>query len=79
MNLRKLQQNFWISKAQRLRLYTAIYELPRGTDIKKLQNHNLYRLRVGDYRIIYSIDDVIKIITIETIDNCGDVYKKSLN
>ncbi len=63
-------------KKQRLRLYKAIYELPDGTDIKKMKGYNLFRLRVGSYRILYSIDDTIKIITIENIDNRGDIYKK---
>lgn len=63
-------------KAQRIRLYKAICKLPDGTDIKKMQGYNLYRLRVGNYRILYSIDDVVKIITIENIDNRGDVYKR---
>lgn len=63
-------------KTQRIRLYKAIYKLPDGADIKKLQGHNLYRLRVGTYRILYCIDEVIKVITIENIDNRGDVYKR---
>ena len=50
-------------KTQRLRIY-------------KLQGYNLYRLRVGNYRILYSIDDTVKIITIENIDNRGDIYKR---
>lgn len=61
-------------KAQE-RLLKAIYKLPEGTDIKKLQGHDLYRLRVGNYRILYTVDDGVKIITIENIDNRGDVYK----
>jgi mRNA interferase RelE/StbE len=63
-------------KAQRIRLYKAIYKLPDGTDIKKMKGHNLYRLRIGDYRILYSIDDVVRVIMIENIDNRGDVYKR---
>lgn len=63
-------------KNQRLRLYKAIYRLPDGTDIKKLNGHNLYRLRVGDYRILYMIDNEICLINIENIDNRGDVYKR---
>lgn len=63
-------------KVQRIRLYKAICKLPNGTDIKKLQGHNLYRLRVGAYRILYRIDEVIRVITIENIDNRGDVYKR---
>lgn len=58
------------------RLLKAIYKLPEGTDIKKLQGHDLYRLRVGNYRILYTVDDGMKIITIENIDNRGDVYKR---
>ena len=63
-------------KEQRIRLYKAIFKLPNGTDIKKLQGHNLYRLRVGAYRILYRIDEVISVITVENVDNRGDVYKR---
>ena len=62
-------------KNQRLRLYKAIYKLPDGQDIKKLNGHNFYRLRVGNYRVIYTIDKVIRLIDIEDIDNRGQVYK----
>lgn len=58
------------------RLLNAIYKLPDGTDIKKLKGEELYRLRVGDYRVLYAIDDGIKVITVENIDNRGDVYKR---
>lgn len=63
-------------KNQRLRLYKAIYRLPEGQDIKKLNGHNLYRLRVGNYRVIYTIDRGIRLIDIEDIDNRGQIYKK---
>lgn len=63
-------------KNQRLRLYKAIYKLPDGTDIKKLNGYNLYRLRVGNYRILYMIDEEIRLINIENIDSRGDVYKR---
>ena len=35
-----------------------------------------YRLRIGNIRIIYSVDDTIKIVYIEVIGFRGDVYKK---
>ncbi len=63
-------------KAQRLRIYKAIYRLPEGADIKKLKGSSFYRLRVGDYRIIYSVDEVVRIIVVENVDNRGDVYKR---
>ncbi len=57
-------------------LLKAIHKLPDGTDIKRLKGYNLYRMRVGNVRVIYSIQEEIKIITIENIDNRGDVYKR---
>lgn len=54
----------------------AISDLPNGTDIKKLKGYSLYRMRVGNVRVIYSIDNDFKIINIENINNRGDVYKK---
>ena len=50
--------------------------MPMGTDIKKLQGLEMYRMRVGDMRVLYTIDDVIYVISIENIDNRGDVYKR---
>lgn len=44
-------------------------------DIKKLVGSHQYRLRVGDWRIIYERDDHIKIISIEAIKPRGDAYK----
>lgn len=59
------------------RLMRAIKQLPDRTDIKKLQGYdNLYRTRVGNVRILYSIKEEVRIINIENIDNRGDVYKR---
>ncbi len=59
------------------RIMKAIRQLPNGTDIKRLQGyHSLYRMRIGTVRIIYSIEEVLKIINIENIDNRGDIYKR---
>ena len=62
-------------KVQRLRLYKAIYNLPNG-DVKKLSGTiDDYRLRVGDYRIIYTIKNDELIILITKVANRGQVYK----
>lgn len=62
-------------KVQRLRLYKAIYNLPNG-DVKKLSGNNEdYRLRVGDYRVIYTINDNELIILITKVANRGQAYK----
>ena len=47
----------------------------QNLDIKKLQGEPYFRLRVGQWRIIFDRDDEIRIISIEKIKSRGDVYK----
>lgn len=56
----------------RKRIITAIENLPYG-DVVKLQNRSGYRLRVGDYRVIFDKDG--NVVLVEKIDNRGQVYK----
>ena len=44
-------------------------------DVKKLVGEPYYRLRVGDWRIIFDRQDKVKIISIEKVKPRGDVYK----
>lgn len=44
-------------------------------DIKKLQGEPSFRLRVGQWRIIFDRDNEIKIISIEKIKPRGGAYK----
>jgi len=49
---------------------------PRPTGCKKLQgSENEYRIRIGDYRVIYTITDTIKIVTIIKVAHRKDVYR----
>lgn len=62
---------------ERRRVVSAIERLPDGEDIKKLKGYdNLLRLRVGDYRIVYTIDNGKLIVYVIDIDNRGDIYKR---
>lgn len=61
----------------RERVLRAIYKLPDGTDISKLQGtENLYRLRIGDYRIIYTVDNGKLIVIVIDAGNRGQIYNK---
>lgn len=63
-------------KPQRERLLRAIYKLPETGDIKQMQGYiNYYRLRVGDYRVIYSVNDDVLLVRVVEIGNRGDIYK----
>ena len=60
---------------QRIRIYKAIYNLPNG-DIKKMAGcKNEYRLRVGNFRIIYEQNQNEFIILITKAENRGQIYK----
>jgi len=62
---------------ERKRIACAIERLPNGEDIKKLKGHEeLLRLRVGEYRIIYSVDNGKLIVYIVDAGNRGDIYKR---
>jgi len=45
---------------------------PRGT--KKLIGQGKYRLRVGDYRILYTINDNDSVVTIFAVGRRQEVY-----
>jgi mRNA interferase RelE/StbE len=43
-------------------------------DIKRLQGQFLYHLRVGQWRVIFDRQEVVKVISIEKIKPRGDAY-----
>ena len=67
-----LDSNRKQDKPTKIRIVNAINNIPNG-DVKKLQGQDGYRLRVGDYRILF--DYTGKIIYIEKIGNRGQIYK----
>jgi mRNA interferase RelE/StbE len=40
-----------------------------------LQGRRGYRIRIGDYRVLYEVDEASKIITITAIGHRRDVYR----
>ncbi len=46
---------------------------PRGT--RKLKGREQYRIRVGDYRILYTIDDPDNLVTINFIEHRREAYR----
>ena len=50
---------------------------PRPSDCKKLRGYkDLWRIRVGDYRVVYIIDDPRKIVSITRIAHRRNVYEE---
>lgn len=53
----------------------ALADNPRPAGYIKLKGENAYRIRVGDYRVIYEINDNILTVTVITIGNRKNVYE----
>ena len=54
----------------------ALASNPRPSGCKKLAGmQDLYRIRVGDYRIIYEIRDKVLLVLIVKIGHRGSVYE----
>jgi len=49
---------------------------PRGNVKLKGKNAEGYRIKVGDYRILYTVDKVTKIIKIYRIKHRREAYRK---
>ncbi|MBS3027683.1 MAG: type II toxin-antitoxin system RelE/ParE family toxin [Dolichospermum sp. DET50] len=64
----------------RERIDLKIQELsvePRPDGVKKLESElSIYRIRVGDYRVIYQIQDDIVLVTIVKVKHRKDVYRQ---
>jgi mRNA interferase RelE/StbE len=60
------------------RVKKAILELPenpRPANCKKLTGRAGWRIRAGDYRVVYEIDDSSRSITILDVGHRRDVYR----
>ena len=61
------------------RVLKAISLLPEQGDIKQLKgqkSRGMFRLRVGDYRIIYTVDDGQLVVCIVDAGNRGQIYNR---
>ena len=69
-----------ISKAEVPRIIKAVESLseqPRPPGSTKLSGSDLtYRIRVGDYRVIYEIHDEIILVEVVKVGHRKDVYRK---
>ena len=48
---------------------------PRPADVKKLKGRDAWRVRVGDYRVIYEIHDRILQIIVITVGHRREIYR----
>ena len=48
---------------------------PRPPSARRLKGREGFRIRVGDYRVIYSIDDGLLVILVIAVGHRGQVYR----
>jgi mRNA interferase RelE/StbE len=48
---------------------------PRPPDVKKLKGRNAWRIRVGDYRVIYEIHDRELQVLVITVGHRREIYR----
>lgn len=68
------------SKADRQRVVQRIGALahePRPTGCEKLSGQlDLYRVRSGNYRVVYEIQDDVVLVTVVKVGHRKDIYRK---
>ncbi len=57
----------------------SLSENPRPQGHEKLSDQDLYRIRQGNYRIVYSIKDNILTVWVIKIGHRRDIYRKVRN
>ncbi len=65
-------------KSDRTRIVDKIYTLkddPRPQGCEKLTGQDRYRLRQGQFRILYVVDDGERVVTVVKIGHRRDVYR----
>ena len=53
----------------------SLKDNPRPLGAKKLRETDYYRIRVGDFRVIYSIDDARRLVKLLSIAHRREVYR----
>ena len=60
------------------RIYAKIEALaiaPRPPGCKKLEGGGGWRIRVGDYRVIYTINDTRRVVDVSAVRHRSDAYR----
>jgi len=56
---------------------SALEKEPRPTRVRKLAESGLWRIRVGNYRVVYAIDDKESLVTVVRVARrAEDTYKR---
>ncbi len=71
--IRKMPRNLALKIAKKIKLLAI--DPNSMSNVKKLTNHPGYRLRIGDWRVVYIVNDPELIIHVVNIKTRGEIYK----
>ncbi len=74
---RALQELSKLEKTIVSRIYKKVYELKEGfefRDVKRIKGEDKFRLRIGDYRVIFSLEN--NEIIVWKVGHRKNIYKK---
>ncbi len=54
----------------------ALADEPRPVGAEKLSGAERYRVRQGDYRILYEIEDAVLVVTVVRVGHRREVYRR---
>ncbi len=75
-NVKKELEDLPFEVQQRiLREIALLLENPFKQGVIQLTGENSFRTRVGDYRIVFEVDEVKKVVTLVTVGHRSKVYK----
>jgi mRNA interferase RelE/StbE len=65
-----------VTLARFIERINSLASLPRPTGSEKLAGRtNLYRIRQGSYRVVYSVDDQTRVVDVVKVGHRRDVYR----
>lgn len=57
------------------RAIRALADNPRPSGCKKLRGSDLYRIRIGEYRVIYEVRDDVLFVLVLRVGHRSEIYK----
>jgi mRNA interferase RelE/StbE len=54
---------------------SGLQEIPRPTGCIKMKGVSGYRIRIGDYRVLYDVDDIAQTVTLRRVGHRKEIYR----
>ncbi|MBI1882758.1 MAG: type II toxin-antitoxin system RelE/ParE family toxin [Chlamydiae bacterium] len=71
-DLKSIPPNFMDQIDSKINLLSTV---PRPHGCEKLEGNHLFRVRLGDYRIVYHVDDKVLSVTVVHVGHRREVYR----